>query len=336
MEQLLNIPTPIIVWGSFFIAGLITYLNLILHYKLDIKSRNFLVIFISKDWSHNSVLVDIFLYLFGKITGPFNKLATPIITLIFSHFLASQILLHFPDVGHHHLGIIGYAICGFLLLLVNDFSGYAAHVALHYVPVLWELHKVHHSAEFLNPLTAKRGHPLDGLFADFLNALLMGVPTGFLIAIFDLDITKAALLVAFSNKIFFTLSLETLQHSHFPINFGLIDRVIVSPHMHQIHHSSRREHWDKNFGYIFSIWDWVFGTAYEPTKGEEIVYGIGETETLEYQTISGTLITPLVKIHKIIKMASAKKTLEGVLWRPPSSLEYVMSASLGSERKINK
>ena len=42
------------------------------------------------------------------------------------------------------------------------------------MPFLWEFHKVHHSAEVLNPITGFRSHPVDQV----LDAVVMGAMTG--------------------------------------------------------------------------------------------------------------------------------------------------------------
>jgi sterol desaturase/sphingolipid hydroxylase (fatty acid hydroxylase superfamily) len=49
-------------------------------------------------------------------------------------------------------------------LLVADFCGYWAHRMLHEIPVLWRLHKVHHSSETLDWLAAARVHPLESVW----------------------------------------------------------------------------------------------------------------------------------------------------------------------------
>ena len=53
---------------------------------------------------------------------------------------------------------VAYTITFFVLL---DFGHYLAHLAQHRIPLLWEFHKVHHSAEVLTPITNGRLHPVD-------------------------------------------------------------------------------------------------------------------------------------------------------------------------------
>jgi hypothetical protein len=59
------------------------------------------------------------------------------------------------------------------------------------------------------------------------------------------------------------------------LSYGrILEHVLISPSQHQVHHSVDPKHLDKNFGEIFAIWDWIFGTLYIPTSNEELVFGI--------------------------------------------------------------
>jgi sterol desaturase/sphingolipid hydroxylase (fatty acid hydroxylase superfamily) len=52
--------------------------------------------------------------------------------------------------------------------------------------------------------------------------------------------------------------------------------VLVSPHMHQAHHSADAAQHDKNFATVFSLWDWMFGTLYLPAREERFRFGVDE------------------------------------------------------------
>ncbi len=64
------------------------------------------------------------------------------------------------------------------IILAADLGFFIGHYLTHKVPLLWEFHKVHHSAPVLNPLTNYRFHPVDripiGLFMGLLTALVKG------------------------------------------------------------------------------------------------------------------------------------------------------------------
>ena len=69
----------------------------------------------------------------------------------------------------HSAGILTVA-----LFLAYELGYWLDHYLSHKVPILWEFHKVHHSAEVLSPLTNFRVHPVDTLVFYNILALIMG------------------------------------------------------------------------------------------------------------------------------------------------------------------
>jgi sterol desaturase/sphingolipid hydroxylase (fatty acid hydroxylase superfamily) len=56
-----------------------------------------------------------------------------------------------------------------------------------------------------------------------------------------------------------------------------LEKIIITPASHHIHHSTAREHLNRNFGSKFSIWDRMFGTYVDPDDVEgPIEFGIPE------------------------------------------------------------
>ena len=70
---------------------------------------------------------------------------------------------------------------GFMMvaMLVSDFLAWFCHWLQHKSPLLWQLHKVHHSAEVMHPVSNFREHPVDNL----LYMSVLGVGYGLLLAI---------------------------------------------------------------------------------------------------------------------------------------------------------
>jgi hypothetical protein len=65
---------------------------------------------------------------------------------------------------------------------------------------------------------------------------------------------------------------QALLHSElWPAWVGL-ERFIVTPRFHQIHHSSAHAHLDKNYGGMLTIWDRLFGSYHDGR--EPITYGL--------------------------------------------------------------
>jgi sterol desaturase/sphingolipid hydroxylase (fatty acid hydroxylase superfamily)/creatinine amidohydrolase/Fe(II)-dependent formamide hydrolase-like protein len=179
-------------------------------------------------------------------------------------------------------------------VLVFDFAVFILHYLHHRIPLLWEFHKVHHSAEVLTPITLYRMHPVDL----FLTGLAATILTGLAFAIFFyLTGKEPSPYTLFNLNIIvfvFYLMGYNLRHSHIWLNYpAWLSRVFVSPAQHQIHHSSDPKHFDKNMGLIFSFWDGLFGTLYIPRTFEKLKYGLNRTDPNPYKTVKELYVTPL-------------------------------------------
>jgi len=178
-------------------------------------------------------------------------------------------------------------------VVVLDFGYFIAHYLSHRVPALWAFHQVHHGAEHLTPITASRFHPVDYLWTVFVSTLLGSL----VVSVFTLyHGTEVQLVTVLNLSVAFFLFqlLSNFRHSHVWISFGpWLSRVLVSPCMHQIHHSTEARHLDKNFGLIFSVWDRWFDSAYIPEKHETFDMGLGSERLTSEQSVWRHLWLPL-------------------------------------------
>ncbi len=187
------------------------------------------------------------------------------------------------------------------LYLVNDFMRWWLHYLQHKVPLLWEFLKIHHSAEQLNFATAERHHPIDVLFFAVGVISSAAIVNGIFIGFFGDHLTVYQL--GGANIIFFGSNLigGVLRHSPIWVSYGpKVEKWLISPAMHQIHHSSDPKHWDKNMGGGLAIWDRMGGTLYVPQGREDLQFGIG-SETQDYRTLYGVFIEPLIKAARIFQ-----------------------------------
>jgi sterol desaturase/sphingolipid hydroxylase (fatty acid hydroxylase superfamily) len=137
-------------------------------------------------------------------------------------------------------------IASFVLL---DFAIWLEHVASHKMPILWRIHRVHHADTGFDVTTGLRFHPLEILLS---------------------MLWKATIVVAFGAPVFSVLVFEvvlngTSMFSHSNIRLGsrldsFMRRILVTPDMHRVHHSSVRRETDSNYGFNFPFWDRLFGT----------------------------------------------------------------------------
>jgi sterol desaturase/sphingolipid hydroxylase (fatty acid hydroxylase superfamily) len=203
--------------------------------------------------------------------------------------------------------------------LAMDFGLWFGHWLLHKVPVLWEFHKVHHSAEVLTPLTAGRVHPLE----DAINILFSGTLGGITLAFCRFLLGPGAgvfspLQLNVLVVIFFFFGFH-LRHSHIWLPYkGIWGKLFVSPAHHQLHHSVAQRHWDRNLGFVFAIWDWMFGTLYAVDKREAIQIGMNGHEEAEYHSVRAMYLLPFAKAWRRIRGRSDEIDRLGLPHLPPA------------------
>lgn len=134
-----------------------------------------------------------------------------------------------------------------LSLLLLDCAIYWQHRLLHALPWLWRLHRVHHTDVTLDATSALRFHPLEialSLAIKLLLVIALGIPI-VAILVFEMLLSSFALLTHAN------LSLPPkLDHA--------LRRLLVTPAMHRIHHSTRHDEQQRNFGFNLSVWDHLF------------------------------------------------------------------------------
>src|SRR5262245_7026700 len=197
-------------------------------------------------------------------------------------------------------GIIGTQFT--LVWLAEDVVGYAYHYLNHMVPALWRIHRVHHSAETLMPLTANRNHPVEQALQVILVGATLGMFSGVTMYLTGVKFGATTLSLIAAGR--FTKNLmQNFRHSHIWISYGPLDRFIISPCMHQIHHSVLPQHRDKNLGQTLTLWDYLFGTLYVPNGQEEFPLGISADEigvNNPHRTLKGFYFEPVVTMFRVL------------------------------------
>ncbi len=183
---------------------------------------------------------------------------------------------------------------GFLLL--TDFVNYWGHVWMHRSPTLWAFHQVHHSAEVLTPAAAYRVHPVENLIIVVLQAPVAGLSA---LCFRDILGPDREFMMIFGVSIIafvYALMGTHLRHSHIWFSYGpWLNRLVMCPAHHQIHHSIDPRHWNKNFGVKFSVWDAWFGTLYQPQKPEVLRVGLPGVGRREFATVRQLYFLPFKK-----------------------------------------
>ena len=174
------------------------------------------------------------------------------------------------------------------MVVAGDFANFYFHWLQHRIPALWELHKVHHSAEVLTPVTALRVHPIASILGAQFIALCMGVPGAVFLWAYGGNAAEYTVLGVNVLVFFWHLVLGNhLAHTHVWVMFpkGLRE-IFYSPALHLIHHSAHPRHHNKNLGFFLTIWDRFAGTLYQPADSErhDLVLGIEAEHMAELRT----------------------------------------------------
>lgn len=202
--------------------------------------------------------------------------------LIFSSFKVSVFFLRFLRVtfpywdGLEVSSLQANLIATLIAFTLSDLFRFLQHIVMHKLNGLRQIHRTHHTAEVLTPLTLYRAHPLESLMAGFRNTLVIGLTLTSYSFLFKGVISGWDILGVNLFGFLFGACLANLRHSHLPISFGPLEYIFISPRMHQIHHSDDPKHFNKNYGVALSIWDQLAGSFYRPSKAEasELSFGI--------------------------------------------------------------
>ena len=88
-----------------------------------------------------------------------------------------------------------------------------------------------------------------------------------------------------------------LEHANIRLNESadrLLRLIIVTPHMHKVHHSRDQKETDSNYSNIFSLWDRLFGTYTAEIDFQKLRYGLDGFDARERQTLRGLLKMPFM------------------------------------------
>ena len=192
-----------------------------------------------------------------------------LITVLMAPVLAVSVAAFAAVNGWGLLNIIALDpwVEGALAVILLDFAVWAQHVAFHYVPWLWRLHRVHHTDRDLDATSGVRFHPVEiaiSLLWKAVFILALG-PSVLAVIVFEILLNATAI----------------FTHSNIALPTRLdraMRRVFVTPDMHRIHHSVRRPETNSNFGFNLSIWDHIFRTYRQKAQGE-LTIGLSDYQT---------------------------------------------------------
>lgn len=198
------------------------------------------------------------------------------------------------------LGFFSNVIVTILLWLSLDFGRFLAHYLLHRVAFLWEFHKFHHSAEYLNPITDYRVHPVEALMFTSFGSFFAGLVMALLIYLFP-NGTQQYFILNINAGVFIFNLYANLRHSHIWLSFPTwLSNILISPAMHQIHHGKNPDYHNKNLGIAFALWDKIFGCLYIPKHKEKFAMGLENERREDFSKLSNIYFLPFKRAWKVI------------------------------------
>jgi len=146
-----------------------------------------------------------------------------------------------------------------LAALAWDFCYYWFHRFSHEISVLWAAHAVHHQSEDYNLSTALRQ-----------------TSTGFL---FGWIFYTPLFLAGFPLEVILTVNAVNLiyqfwVHTQVVRRLGVLDRILVTPSNHRVHHAQNERYIDRNYGGMLILWDRFFGTFQDELDEDPVVFGV--------------------------------------------------------------
>ena len=169
-------------------------------------------------------------------------------------------------------------------VVVLDLTAYTAHLSMHKAPLLWRVHRVHHSDAFVDVTTAFRQHPFEGVWRFLWTILpiwLLGLPAGGVLIYRILSAGNAL-----------------LEHANIRLSQTL-DRFLalawVSPNMHKVHHSQAQQQTDSNYGNILSTFDRLFRTFRPTDEALLVTYGLDDIDPKDGKSFARLVSLPFAQ-----------------------------------------
>ncbi|MFK7824723.1 MAG: sterol desaturase family protein [Oligoflexales bacterium] len=222
-------------------------------------------------WSVNLSIIALNALLFSVLFSPY----------LFSEYIARQqygLMNYFKPTTIVHI---------LLTILSLDLWIYLQHLVFHRVNFLWKIHKVHHSDQDLDVSSGLRFHPIEIFLSLILKSICIGLigANPFGVIAFEVILNGCSL---FNHSNIFIK--EKWDH--------ILQRIIVTPDMHRIHHSTEIDETNSNYGFSLSCWDHIFRTYKDKALKGQLGLSIG---LLEYPYPNEK-----INLQKIIKIPFAK------------------------------
>ncbi|MEM7729723.1 MAG: sterol desaturase family protein [Pseudomonadota bacterium] len=274
---------PVNTGSRLFVAYLL--LSLIAAYAIyrvrRVGGGFFRFLFPEHVWSHPHAWLDLRYFVFHRIiggvikTGAATAIGLGIILVAGSQTDVPPLTMETAPGGALAALLIGVVYLS--LIMLGDFATFYIHYLQHKIPLLWQFHKVHHAGEVMHPISNYREHPIDIVVYDIGTGFVHGLALGLAMRVIGYQPGSVDVLGISVAVLLFNGAAYSLRHSHIWLRWpGRWSAVFGSPAHHQVHHSRHPDHLDKNFAFMFPVWDVLFGTYCMPDDNRDVEFGIVE------------------------------------------------------------
>ena len=297
------------VFTGYLILSILLASLWLLFIKQQSLKGTFKKIFDKKILWSGSAKADYKLFLVNRV---FTFFISPLLISQVAISTAIYLFLHSVDIFNQNLFAntptsLIITLFTITLFVVDDFTKYIVHRWMHKIPLLWAIHKVHHSAKTMTPITVYRVHPLEGVLFSLRSVIAQGLVIPTFLFFFGSAVDLYTIVGVNVLVFFFHATGSNLRHSHIDISYWKwLEHILISPSQHQVHHSIAEEHYDKNFGAALAIWDWIFGSLHLSENKGDVVFGLDTYESGKEGKIKDLYLEPIYEIARILKIFSIR------------------------------
>lgn len=189
--------------------------------------------------------------------------------------------------------------------VIWELAHFVYHYLGHKVRLFWCLHSSHHAPESMNLSVSYAHFFLEAPYADVIRTsicILLGVNPPLLFFIMFIDGTWGAFIHVGEN---------ILKDAR----LGFLNRFILTPSHHRVHHARNPLYMDTNFCNLLNIWDRVFGTIQPERRDVPVQYGI--TRKLNPNSFLDVYFGEIVYLIKDVRKAPGIKNKLFYIVMPP-------------------
>jgi sterol desaturase/sphingolipid hydroxylase (fatty acid hydroxylase superfamily) len=207
------------------------------------------------------------------------RFVVPLLSIPFAIWVANS------DIGLFNM-IEAPAWVAFLVSFwVLDFGRWLQHWMLHRIPILWLVHRAHHTDQDYDFTTGVRFHPADGLFTGAFHLALIAA----LGAPLEAVVLSEVIQIGFAFFVHGNLKIPTKIDRYLRL-------VFVTPDVHRLHHSTISAETNANFSGMVTWWDRLFGTYMDQPRGghEGMTIGLEEFRDPKHLQLQWILANPFL------------------------------------------